>query len=50
MIFSVKQVNENQFDVVDQYGKLHDSCVKVSLANAKATELNAEYQRVLEIL
>jgi len=50
MIFSVKQVHENQFDVVDQYGKLHDSFPKVSSANAKAVSLNDEYQRVLSIL
>jgi hypothetical protein len=50
MIFSVKQVHENQFDVVDQYGKLHDSFTKASSAVAKVVSLTAEYERVLTIL
>lgn len=50
MIFSVKQIHENQFDVVDQYGKLHDSFNKEPLATAKVVSLTAEYERVLAIL
>jgi len=50
MIFSVKQITETQFDVVDQYGKLHDSFPKASTAIARVEFLTAEYERVLTIL